>query len=116
MPVEIDIIILSYAKNEALTKLTEQTIATLLTSEDPEKIKFNVLVVESNKAIKPFQFKNSTTIYPDDNFGFNKYLNVGVNATSSPYIGLCNNDLIFHKGWASEILKAFGQNPKIMSA
>jgi GT2 family glycosyltransferase len=116
MPVEIDIIILSYAKNEALTKLTEQTIATLLTTEDSEAIKFNVLVIESNKAIKPFQFANSTTIYPEDNFGFNKYLNIGVNATNSPYIGLCNNDLVFHKGWASEILKAFEQNSKIMSA
>lgn len=116
MPVEIDIVILSYAKDEELRKLTEQSIDTLLSSEDPAEIKFNVLVIESNKNIKPFQFENSTTIYPEDNFGFNKYLNIGVNATHSPYIGLCNNDLVFHKGWAGEILKAFGQNPKIMSA
>ena len=44
MPVKIDIIILSFAKNEALKNLTIQTIDTLLASEDPDEIDFNVLV------------------------------------------------------------------------
>jgi len=112
----IDIIILSYAKDDHLKQLTEQTISTLLESEDPEKINFNVLVIESNKALEPFQFKNTNTIYPKEKFGFNKFLNIGIKATSNQYICLCNNDLIFHKNWASEILKHFKINLKIKSA
>lgn len=112
----IDIIILSYAKDEHLKGLTIQTIETLLASEDPAEIQFNVVVMESNKAMAPYQFKNSTTIYPTEKFGFHKYLNMGIKQTSNPYVCLCNNDLIFHKGWASEILKAMDADPKILSA
>lgn len=114
--VEIDIIILSYAKNEELKKLTEQAIRTLIDSENPQEIKFNAVVIESNKLLKPFQFENSLTLYPDTEFGFNKYLNIGIKATDNPYICLCNNDLIFHKNWASEILKIMHQYPQIESA
>ena len=104
MKTDIDIIILSYAKDEDLKALTIQTINTLLESEDPEEIQFNILVIESNKALQPFQFENSTTIYPEEKFGFNKFLNIGIKSTSNKYICLCNNDLVFHKGWATAML------------
>ena len=112
----IDIIILSYAKNDHLRQLTEQSISTLLESEDREIINFKVLVIESNKTVAPYQFSNTTTIYPNEQFGFNKYLNIGIRSTNSPHICLCNNDLIFHKNWASEILKQFNLYPNLKSA
>ncbi|HVW16551.1 MAG TPA: glycosyltransferase [Mucilaginibacter sp.] len=114
--VNIDIIILSYAKDDYLKGLTEQTISTLMDSEDPEKIHFNILVIESNKALAPYQFGHSTTIYPTEKFGFHKYLNIGINMTGSPFVCLCNNDLIFHKNWASEIVKAMENDPEMLSA
>lgn len=113
---KIDIIILSYAKTEYLKELTEQSIKTLIESEDPDKIQFNILVIESNKSLEPFQFGNMTTIYPKEEFGFHKYLNIGIKATSNQYVCLCNNDLIFHKNWASEILKQFKLYPNLKSA
>ena len=102
--VSIDIIILSFAKDEQLKNLTIQTIDTVLASEKPEDIHFNIVVIESNNALKPYQFENSVTIYPGTKFGFNKFLNIGIRATSNKYVCLCNNDLIFNKGWASEML------------
>lgn len=116
MPVNIDIIILSYAKDDYLQALTKQTVETLFDSEDPKEIKFNVLVIESNKTLHPYQFANTTTIYPAETFGFNKYLNIGIKSTNNPYLCLCNNDLVFHKGWATEILKAMTADPKLLSA
>src|ERR1700749_4974158 len=104
MPAHIDIIILSYAKDEKLKALTEQTIATLLDSEDPEHIKFDVLVIESDKSLRPYQYPGTQTIYPDETFGYNKYMNIGIKATGNEYVCLCNNDLVFHKGWAGAIL------------
>lgn len=115
-PIPIDIIILSYAKDDGLKAITNQTIATLLLSENPDEILFNVVVVESNKKLQPYQFPNSQTIYPTQKFGFHKYLNIGIRQTNSPYVCLCNNDLVFHKGWASAILKAMDYNPGLLSA
>ncbi len=104
MPVKIDIIILSYAKTEELKNTTIQAIDSLLASEEAGKIEFNIVVIESNKALQPFQFENTITIYPPDKFGFNKYLNIGIQNTFNNYVCLCNNDLIFHRNWASELL------------
>lgn len=116
LPIQIDIIILSYAKTEALKNLTIQTINSLLNSEDKQQVDFNIVVIESNKQLSPYQFKNTTTIYPTEEFGFNKYLNIGVKYTNSSLICLCNNDLIFHKGWATAIIEAMQNNPSILSA
>ena len=115
MPPRIDIIILSYAKDEELKELTIQTVETLLHAEDPQKIVFDVLVIESNKALMPYQFPGTRTIYPDSKFGFNKFLNIGIRATSNEYLCLCNNDLIFHNGWASALLDAMAQFNKGMT-
>lgn len=104
MPVKIDIIILSFGKTEELRALTLNGIDSLLASEDPNAIEFNIIVIESNKSLAPYQYPNSKTIYPNDNFGFNKFMNIGINVTCNDYICLCNNDLIYHKHWASEML------------
>jgi GT2 family glycosyltransferase len=113
---EIDVIILSYARSETLRKLTEDTIDSLLKSEDPNQITFNVLVLESNKDLKPFQFEHTKTIYPDVDFGYHTYMNIGIKATSAPYVCLCNNDLLFHWGWASKILHEMELDPDLKSA
>jgi GT2 family glycosyltransferase len=116
MPVKIDIIILSYAKTETLKQITLQGIESLFLSENPDHIQFEALVIESNKELYPYQYPNTKTIYPDEKFGFNKYLNIGITKTSNEYVCLSNNDLLYHKHWASEILKVMQQHPKVKSA
>jgi len=115
MPVQIDIIILSYAKNEELKNLTIATVGSLFASEDPEKILFNVIIIESEQTLKPYQFNNTLTIYPDVEFGYNRYLNIGIRHSSNPYICFCNNDLIFHKNWASNILAEMDADGELQS-
>ncbi len=112
----IDIIILSYAKDDKLKDLTLHTVDTLLKSEDSRTIRFEVLVIESNKNLMPYEYPGTKTMYPETDFGFNKYMNIGIKATTSEFVCLCNNDLIFHKGWATEILKAFKQYKVLESA
>jgi GT2 family glycosyltransferase len=112
----LDILILSYAKNDYLKNLTLQTINTLLASEDKKKISFNILVIESNKQLQSYNYPNSTTIYPKQSFGFNKYINIGLKKTHNKYVCICNNDLIFHQNWATEILNAFNSDPQLYSA
>lgn len=105
--IEVDIIILSYAKTEELKVITENGIRSLMASEDPEKIKFNVIIIESERSLMPFQYEHTLTVYPDAEFGYHRYMNIGIGMTSSPYICICNNDLIFFKGWATNMLAAF---------
>jgi GT2 family glycosyltransferase len=114
--VEIDIIILSNAINEDLRSTTEQAIESVLASEDPTYILFQIILIESNSKAQPYHYPQTNTIYPNSKFGFHKFLNIGIKNGKAPYICLCNNDLIFSKGWASNILKAMEQDPNLQSA
>lgn len=116
LPIEIDIIILSYASSEELKKITSDGIDSLIRSENPQNIRFNIVVIESNKEMKPYQYPHTKTIYPWQSFGYHRYMNIGIGMTRSKYICICNNDLIFHEGWASEILRSFDKDPELGSA
>lgn len=111
----MDVIILSYAASSELKSLTEQAVATLRASEDSSIIKFNIVVIESARDLGVYQYPGTTTIYPSVPFGYHRYMNIGIERTSSPFVCICNNDLYFHKGWATEILKAFENNSDLSS-
>jgi GT2 family glycosyltransferase len=110
---DIDIIILSFAKNDAFKKLTIETIESLIASTQGFLI--NIIVIESNPLLKNYQYPNSKTIYPKTKFGYNKYINIGLEHTKAPLICVANNDLIFNKGWLKEIVNAFNENKNIKS-
>jgi GT2 family glycosyltransferase len=112
----VDIIIISYAQTNELRQITLSAIESLMASEDKEQILFNVIVVESEKSLEPYQYPNSMTIYPEGPFGYHKYLNIGMALCTAPFICLCNNDLVFYSKWASEILKQFSLYNNLMSA
>jgi hypothetical protein len=111
---EVDVCIISYAKTKELKKVTEHGIETLLKSE--EKIKFNIFVVESNKDVSYNNYPNTKTIYTDKPFGYHRYLNLAIKEGKSPYVVLCNNDLTYQNGWASEIIRLMKLNPDLLSA
>jgi len=113
---EIDMIILSYAQNEELQQVTQNCIDSLLSSEDDTIIRFNIIVIESQKGLRPYQYRHSKTVYSDLPFTYHRYMNIGINMTSSPYICICNNDLIFNPLWATEMLNAFSKYYDLESA
>lgn len=114
--VEVDIIILSYAQTEELRHVTLNCIKSLIASESQATIKFHIIVIESEKKLAPYQYPFSTTIYSDRDFGYNRYMNIGIEMTDSSFICICNNDLIFHPSWASEMLKPFKKYQNVVSA
>lgn len=113
---KIDVIILSYANSPQLRKVTEDGIKSLLDSEDPQKIYFNILVIESCPSAQPFDFNQTTTYFPKSKFGFHKNFNFGIKKSNNPYVCLANNDLIYSKGWATAILKGMREEPESWSA
>lgn len=114
--IEIDIIIVSFAQTYELKDITLNCIHSLMNSENCEKINFNVIIIESQKSMEPYQYPNSKTIYPNISFGYHQYMNIGIEMTSSPYICICNNDLVFHPLWATELLKPMQQFADVFSA
>ena len=106
----VDIIILSNAKTESLKAITQQAVDSCLASEI--NIRFNILVLEQQEGV---EYKDCLTGRIKGEFNYNKFLNVGIKLTGNEYVCLCNNDLIFEKGWATELIKAMEAN-KILSA
>jgi glycosyltransferase involved in cell wall biosynthesis len=105
--IEVDVIILSWCKDDSYFYLNQNCIQSLIDSE--KNIAFRILIVESNRDWslngRQYDLENVVVIVPDEDFNFNRFLNIGIAATQSETIILANNDLTFHPGWFSEILK-----------
>lgn len=93
---KVDVIFLSDIKTR---NLTLQSIETLKKSETT--IDFNVIVVE----LSNHYYDDVTNIKLNEEFNYNKFMNIGAKTSDAPYIVFANNDLIFHEGWFTELLK-----------
>lgn len=117
----VDVVIISWAKDEEFHEITKKGLDSLFKSENGE-IAFHAYVVESNREINydeynEFKWMHSCkTIHPEVPFGYHRYLNLGRKLGNSPYVVLCNNDLIFEKYWASNIMFVMEKNQHILSA
>lgn len=112
----VDVVIISWAKTPELKNVTEEGLKTLFESEDPNEITFHAYVVESNKEVNYNGFQNTTTIYTDNPFGYHRYLNIGRKHGTSEFVVLCNNDLTYEKGWATQIISLMRSMPELLSA
>jgi GT2 family glycosyltransferase len=111
---KIDIVILSNTKNDEFFKMTNDCIDSIQRSED--NFSFNIIIVESNKSnIYKYERKNVTTIIPEDEFNYNKFLNKGIAETRNDWVLLSNNDVIYHKGWLSEMIKCHQDDGDLLS-
>lgn len=116
---QIDVVIISYARDDELKRVTMDGIESLISSEN--EIQFNIFVVESNNLINYNHYPHTFTMHPafylsGNEFNYNRFLNTGARMGTSPYVFLANNDLLYEKGWAGEILKHMDSNPQVMSA
>ena len=105
----VDVIILSNARTPELKKLTQQTIDSCNNSDS---IDFNIICFEQQKHVV---YNGCDSYYIDLPFNYNHFMNIGIQLSKSKYVCLCNNDLIFSKGWASNIINAMEAN-RLLSA
>lgn len=112
----VGVVVLSFAKNAELRSMTDSCLDSLLASEDPEKIQFDVIVVESNHQAPAYAHVGVRTIYLPPPFNYHRYMNEGIRRSTGEFVAICNNDLYFHAEWASTLLRAFAMNPELSSA
>lgn len=104
----VDVIIISDAKNEELYNVTRRGLDSLMRSSI--KNTFTVVVIESQRGINYDSYNcykwdhKVITHHPEEEFGYNKYLNIGIKMTNSPYVALCNSDLTFKRGWSEQMI------------
>lgn len=111
----IDVIILSNTVSLKHYGLTTRTINTLRASES--SYHFNEVIVETNSDYldKGFLYHNSTVITPNEEFNYNRFLNIGLAQSKSEWIVISNNDVMFTKNWFSKLMKFKDDNPSVLS-
>lgn len=115
---KVGVIFLSKGEDSEMRDMTQMAISTCIES-DPD-IEFQVLVMESAGSFKsPIYYEGALTTYaPDVPFNYNQFMNIArqhYHLGGSEYLALCNNDLVFTKGWATNIIKAM-KKADVMSA
>lgn len=106
----VDVIILSHAKTATLFDLTQATIDSCHASD--KAIQFNIIVLEQEPNVI---YRDCITGFVKGEFNYNAFMNKGISLTSHEYFCLCNNDLVFGKDWASNIIAAMKEN-ELLSA
>lgn len=91
------IIILSDSKTPELKKITENCLTSLKNSES---LDFDVCIVDNKN-----NFEGVRNIKIAGEFNYNKFMNIAAKTGNSEWIVFCNNDLIFHKNWFTELMK-----------
>lgn len=125
--IDVDVIILSYSKNEALYNMAKQAIHSLRISSPNVGMRF--VVVETNENLAKEQYTQSDygnlfgpnvdVCYPGVEFGFNTYLKFGVDhlneiQSKAKYIVLMNNDVVlFNPGFMEHMINGM---KSVMSA
>lgn len=105
----IDVMFLSYSKNEKLYSMTKRAIRSLI-DNNPE-YKFNICVIQTcdNKFGDKYYFDDESVqvVHPNKKFHYNKFLQIGYNKMkhTSDLIMVCNDDIYFHKNSIEELLK-----------
>jgi GT2 family glycosyltransferase len=106
----IDVVMLSVCKDEESYKMTRNAIDSLHQSE--REYNFNIWLIETNSEYESmgFSFPDALVVTPDCEFGYNKYLNIGLSECKSEYVVIANNDLIFEEKWCTNIINAMNDS------
>lgn len=103
---KLSVIILSYAIDDDIYEMNCRAVKSLIESETWNDENLQVLLIESKKdSTYTYPWSNVEVLIPNEDFGFHKFFNIGINKTDGEYIAFCNNDIIFKPGWFSEIKK-----------
>lgn len=101
-----DIIIVSATKNDYFKVMTQNAINSCINSGGD----FKFYVIETfNFNVK---YEHAEVIYYKDEFNYHKCMNLGISRSDSAIIAICNNDIIFHDKWATNIAHVFKYHPE----
>lgn len=100
---EVDVILLSYTKNDDIFNMTKKSIESIISSE--ANTKFNIYLIETENTGKyVYNYSEVKTIVPGEDFNYNKFLNIGLRECKNEWILISNNDTCYHKNWLTQMM------------
>ncbi|HEU0135867.1 MAG TPA: glycosyltransferase [Flavobacterium sp.] len=110
---QLSVIILSFTNSSSIFEMTMHCLNSIAASEP--NIDYEVIIVESNENLE-FQYPAEVKlIFPKEKFNFHRFLNIGIKAAKGKYLALCNNDLVFHQNWFTEMMNVKRLDSNIVS-
>jgi len=110
----IDVVLLTYTKNDYFFDMTNKCINSIINSE--KNYSFNIKLIETDKTFKYFyDFDCLNTIVPEEEFNYNKFVNIGLKQCKNEWILVSNNDTEYTEGWLTEMLNQYSKNNSILS-
>lgn len=110
----IDVIILSYAKEDSVIFMNNECIDSINNSTTEHK--FNIILVETESTKKYNYYQdNVTVIQPNEEFNYNRFLNIGLKYCNNEWVLISNNDTIYHKWFLERLLEANEHDNELLS-
>ena len=111
---EIDVILLSYTKNDSIFTMTKKCVESIINSEKEHS--FNIILVETEKSGKyNYDYKEVNIVIPNETFNYNKFLNIGLKYCKNDWVLISNNDTEYKEGWLTEMLKQNEKDENLLS-
>jgi hypothetical protein len=93
----IDVCIISDGKTKALRDMTQKCI------DGAKENESDTIFLSESAWVSTYKNLDFLSLR-DGDFNYNRELNHLAKGESNPYIAFCNNDLVFTKGWAKELI------------
>lgn len=111
---EIDVILLSYTKNDYIYEMTKNCIESIINSE--KDFKFKIYLIETDNTNKySYDYDEVKTIIPNEEFNYNKFLNIGLEYCKNEWVLISNNDTEYINGWLTEMIKHYNNDNELLS-
>lgn len=114
MKKEIDVIILSYAKNDDIIKMNNDCINSIINST--HNYYFNIYLIETNQTnTYIYEQVNVKTIKPNEEFNYNRFINIGLGYCKSEWVLITNNDTLYFENFIEHMLNANESDENLLS-
>ncbi len=110
----IDVIILSYAKNDDIIKMNIECIDSINNSSKEHSFNIYVIETESHKQYV-YPQNNVKVIQPRIEFNYNKFINIGLLYCKSDWVLISNNDTYYYENFLEEMLIAHNNDNELLS-
>ena len=111
---KLSVIILSYAIDDDVYRMNCRAIESLIASENWVDGEPEVLLMESNREARYTYDPRVRVLVPEEQFGFHRFFNIGLEQTSGEFVAFCNNDIVFQPRWWSAIMEVKKKHLRFM--
>jgi GT2 family glycosyltransferase len=101
VPAEVDVVILSAARNQTFRRMTQRAVDTCIGGAGNRVV--GVTVVEQVEGVT---YRGATTVHEGGPFAYNTFANMAAADGKAPWIMVANNDIEFENNWLAPLLAA----------